>query len=191
MAKTFSADVTTQLNATNFLHCELVEFNLDTPLYLTTAQWNITASTDTSGGSQTYLAQGNFLGFSSLTETTELRVNNVTLTFSAATTTFVNIALSDNYLHRPIRIYKAFFNTSTLALISSPFLIYDGTITGVNISDTATDTLVTFDTSNQFYDFDRIAGRRTNSGSNRRFFPADRGLDFSTTEINDIRWGRV
>jgi hypothetical protein len=189
--RTFTAAVNTALQSTNYISCELVEFGLDTPLYLTTALWDITTSTVTSGGSQTYISQGNFLAFSGFGESTELRINNVNVTFSAATNLFVDVALSDNYLHRPIAIYKQFFNTTSLALIADPVLIYRGTITGASIQDSQSETTVTFDTSNQFYDFDREAGRRTNTGSQQRHFPGDLGFQYSTVEISDLRWGRV
>lgn len=191
MAKTLSAGVETEIGNTHYIAAELVEFELSTPLYLTTAQFDVETSTGTSGGTQTYIAQGSFLGFSALGETSDLRINNITISFSAATNTYVNIALNDNYLHRVIRIYKVWFNTADLSVIANPLLLYEGTITGVNVVDTSSETTVNFDTSNQFYDFERTNGRKTNEGSQRRQFPADRGMQYSTSDVADINWGRV
>ena len=189
--KTLSAGVLSEIGSTSYIAAELVEFGLSTPLFFTTAQFDVAASTATSGGSQTYLAQGNFMSFSSLTETEELRINNVSVNFSGATSTFVNVALGDLYLHRTIRIYKIWFNKTTMATIADPLLIYNGTITGASVADTDTESTVSFVTANQFYDFERTAGRKTNNGSQRRFFPGDSGMIYSTTEIADIQWGRV
>ena len=69
--KTLSAGVLSEIGSTSYIAAELVEFGLSTPLFFTTAQFDVAASTATSGGSQTYLAQGNFMSFSSLTETEE------------------------------------------------------------------------------------------------------------------------
>lgn len=189
--KTLSAGITAEITARSYICAELVEFGLTTPLFFTTAQFDVVTSTDTSSGTQTYLAQGNFMSFSSVTETEELRINNVSVNFSGATSTFVNVALSDNYLHRTIRIYKIWFDKSTMAAIDAPLLIYNGTVTGASVADTEMESTVSFVTANQFYDFERTAGRRTNNGSQRRFFPGDAGMIYSTTDIRDINWGRV
>ena len=189
--KTLSAGITTEITASSYISTDLVEFDLATPLYLAASQFDVYTSTDTSSGYQTYLAQGNFMSFSSVTETEELRINNVNINFTAATSTYVNIALADNYLHRKIRIYKVWFDKTTWAIIASPLLIYSGTITGASVSDNDTESGVSFITANQFYDFDRVTGRKTNNGSQRRYYPADSGMIYSTTEIADVLWGKV
>lgn len=189
--KTLDAGILSEISDYSYVTAELVEIALSTPLYLTNAGYNIVATTATSGGSQTYLAQGNFISFTSISETTELRINNISINFSAATNTFVNIALSDNYLHRKIRIYKTWFNKSSLVMVGTPLLVYSGSITGASIADTDTETTVSFVTANQFYDFERTAGRLTNKTSQQRFYPGDRGMDYSTAEVADIQWGRV
>ena len=40
-------------------------------------------------------------------------------------------------------------------------------------------------------DFSRIAGRRTNEGSQQRLFPNDRGFEFAGQTVQDIKWGRA
>ena len=189
--KTLGAGIQTEITNRQFVSCELVELGLATPLFLSTAIFDVVTSTDTSGGSQTYLAQGNFLNFTSVIESEELKINNVSINFSGASSTFVNIVLNESYLHRTIRIYRVWFNTSTGAIIDSPLLVYMGTITGASVSDSTDESTVSLVTSNHFYDFERTAGRKTNPGSQKRFFPGDEGFRFSTAELADIRWGRV
>lgn len=191
MARSLPTGVAAILSSRAFITCELIEFELDTPLYLTTAQFDIAAETATSGGVQTYLAQGQFLMYSGVREIDEVRVNNINVTFSGATNTYINIALNDNYLHRPFRIYKVFLNNSNMALLTDPVLIYDGAITGASVEESQSESTVTFQTANEFYDFERQAGRRTNSGSQQAFYPGDRGMEYSTITISDIRWGRA
>ena len=143
--KSLSANVVSEITSTSYIAADLVEFDLDTPLYLTNAIVDVEISTDTSGGTQTYLAQGNFMSFSSAQETSELRINNVSIGFTGATSVYVDIALGNSYLHRSIRIYKVWFDKSTLAPIGSPVMVYDGTITGVNVSDDPSETIVVFE----------------------------------------------
>lgn len=191
MTRPLPSGAVTILNSRAFITCELVEFQLATPLYLTNAQFDIAASTETSGGTQTYLAQGTFLAYSGVREIDEMRVNNINITFSGASNAYINIALNDDYLHRPFRIYKVFLNNSDMALLTDPIMIYDGAIVGASVQESATESVVTFQTANQFYDFDRAAGRKTNDGSQQRAFPGDRGMEYSTASVQDIRWGRA
>jgi hypothetical protein len=191
LARSLPAGAVDILTSRSFITCELIEMQLSTPLYLTTAQFDIVATTETSGGAQTYIAQGQFLAVSGIREADEVRINNINVTFSGATNTFVNIALNDNYLHRAFRIYKIFLNPANMNLLTDPIMIYDGSLTGASVEESQQESQVTFLTANEFYDFDRQAGRKTNSGSQVKFFPADRGLDFSTVSIQDIRWGRA
>ena len=44
--------------------------------------------------------------------------------------------------------------------------------------------------TSHFSDFSRVAGRRTNEGSQQRFFPTDRGMEFAGLTVQDILWGR-
>jgi hypothetical protein len=189
--KILSNNTIAQLSATSFLYAELIEFQLGTPLYLSTASYDITTSTSTSQGNQTYLAQGKFLNYSGVRQGDELRINNVAIALSGSTDTFVNILLQDQYLHRKMQIYRAWIDVATNALVATPSLVYAGTITGGDITDTEKECTVSFTTSNEFYDFDKIAGRKTNMGSQQRFFPTDEGMIFSTSAIADINWGKT
>lgn len=170
---------------------ELIEIEFDTPLYLTTAAYDITTTTDTSGGSQTYIAQGDFLGFSGINDGEEVRVNSVNMTVQAASNKFVNVVLNGNYLHRTFRIYKILLSPTTMAALTTPIMIYSGQITGASATDTPEQTSVSIATANEFYDFDRQAGRKTNDGSQQRFFPGDRGMEYSTVATADINWGKA
>lgn len=188
--KNYPTNIVTQLESDRFVFAELIEFELATPIYLTTASYDITTATDTSNGTQTYLAQGSFLNYSGVRHSDELRVNNVSLILSGSTSTFVNMVLQDQYLHKTVRIYKCWINLTTTAIIEQPILIYSGTMTGGDVTDTSSECQVTVTTSNEFYDFERITGRRTNQNSQQRYYPTDNGMLYSTSAIADIKWGR-
>lgn len=188
--KTLAANTVAALSSTAFMYAELIEFQLSTPLYLTTASYDIRTSTATSSGTQTYLAQGKFMAYSGVRQSDELRINNVAIQLSGSTDTFVNMVLQDQYLHRRINIYRTWIDIATNSLIDSPSLVYAGTITAGDVSDTATTCEVTLTTSNEFYDFEKVSGRKSNQNSQQRWYPFDNGMLFSTTAIADIRWGK-
>jgi len=191
MSRGLSNDIKQVLGSDRFITAELIEVELDTPLYLTTASFDISAQTETSGGTQTYYAQGRFLGYTQVNETSEVRIASINVTFSGASSTFTDIALNSNYLHRAFRIYKVFLLDTDMSLIDDPVMVYSGSLTGATVKENILESSVTFETSNEFYDFDRVAGRRTNDGSQQSFFPGDRGMEFSTAAIADIQWGKA
>lgn len=191
MARSLPAGVLDVLVSRSFITCELIELGLTTPLFLNSGQYDLLATTQTSAGQQTYLAQGQFLSYTGVRETDEMRVNTVNVSFSGATNQFLNFALNDRILHRAFRIYKVFINAADLALLTAPVMIYDGSIVGATVEESVDSSVVTLQTANEFYDFETRRGRRTNSGSQQRFFPGDRGMDFSTKSIADIKWGRA
>lgn len=189
--KSLDANVVTQLESSTFMYAELIEFDFATPLYLSTASYDIVTSTLTSDGTQTYLAQGKFLSYSGVRQSDELRVNSVAVQLSGSTSTFVNIVLQDQYLHRTMRIYKVWIDIANGQQIADPVLIYSGTITGGDVSDDSTECQVSLTTSNEFYDFEKVAGRKTNDNSQKREYPGDNGMIYSTGSIADIRWGKT
>jgi hypothetical protein len=188
--KNYHPDIIAQLESDRFMFAELIEFDLDTPIYLTSASYDITTATATSSGTQTYLAQGSFLNYSGVRHSDELRVNNVSLQLSGSTATFVNMVLQDQYLHKTVKVYKCWINLTTRAIVDAPVLIYSGTMVGGEVNDTQSECQVTMTTSNEFYDFERITGRRSNDNSQQRYFAGDRGMIYSTAAIADIKWGR-
>ena len=173
-----------------FLTVDIVEMEFDTPLYLTNSCYDMVTSTATSDGVQTYVAQGDFISMSPINEGHELRVNQVGVVVQAATTTYTDIVNNDNYLHRRFRLYRCFLSNTDLALLASPVLVYDGSFTGATIDYNETDATVRFTTANEFYDFEKVAGRKTNDGSQQKYYPGDKGMRYSTSAIGELKWGK-
>ena len=105
--KILDSEIVTQLESSSFVYAELIEFQFSTPLYLTTASFDIQASTLTSSGSQTYLAQGKFLSYSGVRQSDELRINTVAINLSGSTSTYVDVVLQDQYLHKQMQDRKS------------------------------------------------------------------------------------
>jgi hypothetical protein len=189
--------IVNQLTSRAFISTELIEIGLSTPLYLTTAPFDIKGlTTPTSAGAKTYIAQGSFLSFTGIKTVEKVRVNNITLTLNGANSFYVNMVLNDNYLHRPIRIYKYFMpqrltpNSAGAWTHIPPVLIYEGVMTGAQINESEKESIITIVTNSEFYDFMRTNGRKTNKQSQQKHFPTDQGMNFSTANISDITWGK-
>ena len=91
MARGIASSLQTKLAARSVFAADLIELHLSTPLYFTSTNIDIDFDSDTAPttGSNTYLAQGQFLFFSNITESSDLRVGQIDMTFTAVDTTTV------------------------------------------------------------------------------------------------------
>jgi hypothetical protein len=149
-----------------------------------------------SWGGNSYAPLGHVLSFQGISESAEMRVANASLTLSGVASTWISNLLTKNYIDRRLLVYKAFFNTSTEALIVDPVAIHDGRMDEpVLQEDPSTGKCeITLASRDQFADFERLTGRHTNSIDQNLWFPADRAfdlLDQNAGRATAIVWGKV
>lgn len=158
---------------------DCVELHLKTasganiPVYLCTGGFDISFDSTTApdSGVNTYTAQGNFIGFSGMTEDFDVRVGKFTITLSGVGNDYVSYLINNPIEGNRVCIYKAFLNfgiagTSPLSLAAAPILMYDGTIYNFSIQETANTCQISVDCSSLFGDFEKSQGRKTNNWSN-------------------------
>lgn len=180
MARGLSNDLKTELANQSIKPILLVEINFPTVYRLTNHYKDITHN------SNTYSASGHLLSITSKSENAEIDVANFTVRLSAVDSAFTSIILNNNVSNDEVKIDVGLLN-STDALIDT--YEYDkGYIESYRIStDNGTIDLIC---TSHFADFSRVAGRKTNEGSQQRFFPSDRGFQFAGLTVQDILWGR-
>jgi hypothetical protein len=142
-------------------------------------------------GGNDYLALGHFLGFSDIEESSEVEVTSMTGTLSGVDQTYVSLFLSETYLDRPVNLYKAFLDAG-LGVVSDPLLIFSGRLNQPVINENPDDGTCTLAISatSHWVDFERRPGRHTNHAEQQVWFPGDKGFEFSSEIVKEIRWGR-
>ena len=181
MARGLSSALKTELANQNIKPILLVEILFPTP-QRTTNHYK-----DVSHNSNTYSASGHLLSISSKNESAELSVANFTVNLSAVDSAFTSIVLNNNVSNDVVSIDIGLLNSAD-ALIDT--YNYDkGFIESFRINtDKGELSLIC---TSHLSDFSRIAGRRTNEGSQQRLFPNDRGFEFAGQTVQDIKWGRA
>lgn len=180
MARGLSSDLLTELSTNNIKPILLVEILFPTPQRLTNHYKDITHN------SNTYSASGHLLNITAKSENAELDVANFTVRLSAVDSAFTSILLNNNVSNDEVTIEIGLLNGSD-ALIDT-YQFDKGYIESFRINtDKATIDLIC---TSHFSDFSRVAGRKTNEGSQQRFFPNDRGMEFAGLTVQDILWGR-
>lgn len=194
--KSFSNEVRTEFYRQNFIAVDLVELHLSTPLYLASGGIDIAydSSTAPSSGSHTYTAQGDFLGFSSLSEDFDVRVGKFTIYLSAVGNSYVNKFVDQDFEGKRVVVHKAFLNYNDLSIVGTPILMFDGVMYNAAITEKSNSCQINIDCSSLFADFERTAGRRTNNTSNWFY----QGVQYDTSMAksgwvgqSDFKWGRT
>ena len=187
MSRGLSSSVITELATGNIAPVHLIDLNFSTPQYLTDCSFNLTSSI--SGSSRTYTASGHLLNIGNTQEGSTPIKNSFNLTLSGVDQSFISIALNENIINSTVQIYRAFLNSSN-AIISDPFLLFDGFIDQYSIEDDTTTANIGLNITSHWGNFEKVSGRRTSDTSQQRFFSGDKGFEFSALTVQDIRWGR-
>lgn len=179
-------DVTSQVAAAiagMHEYCHLVRLELSTgPILLTDCGYPVTWQ------SSLYEANGLLIGMDSPTFSTEIRVGEISLAFTAADQSVVALMLGTNQINRYVHIHRAYLDANGQVL-ADPILLHSWLITDVDVSDNNNSSQVQVSMASEWSDFEAVRGRRTTDNSQQRFFPGDKGFEFSALIKNDLKWG--
>lgn len=193
MPRNLSTTLQSDLAGRKYILGDLVELHLDTPVYFTNGGFDITWDSPTApdAGDNTYTAQGQFIEFSNVSETADVRVGTIDLTFTAVDLTTVALVLNNDYINKRVVIYRIIFNDDYTFDSDNVFQFFDGRITDYSISETQTSVTLTITCATQFADFEKLSGRKTNDTSQKLFFANDDGMEFASQIVKEIKWGRA
>ena len=181
MARGLSNSLKTELANQNKKPILLVEILFPTPQRMTNHYKNV------SHNSNTYSASAHLLSISNKSESAELTVSNFTVNLSTVDSAFTSIVLNNNISNDIVTIDIGLLN-STDSLIDT--YNYDkGFIESFRLNTNKAE--LSLICTSHLSDFSRIAGRRTNEGSQQRYFASDRGFEFAGATVQDIKWGRA
>lgn len=184
MTRSLTGSLITEL-ATNKLNpVELIYVGVSTGFYYTDHYKDI------SYNGNTYVASSLFLGLSEVTESSEVAVNSLTLKFTGADQAIISLVLNNDYMDKVVNVYRGFLNDSQ-TLISDPFLLFEGRIENFNIDEDETSSSVLISVASHWADFDKVKTRKTNTNSQKLYFPNDKGFDYASQSVREIKWGRA
>lgn len=189
--------------------CDLIEIHLkdsndnDAPLYLASGGINIDFDSDTAptAGTNTYSAQGEFLGHSAINEDFDVKVGKFSINLSGLPSGYVDRFVGKEPEGKRVVVYKCFLDLNTLQIIGTDSAggvaainMFDGEVYNVSIQETANSCSISIEASSHFADFERQAGRRTNDWSNWLFQGAQYDSAFEKAGFvgnQEFLWGRT
>lgn len=117
-----------------------------------------------------------------ITQEFSLSASSISLTFADSNDAYLALAMANNVLNAQLDIHIAILDPDTDELdyvipsISRGYL--NDTKPGIH--------QVTFEFKNHMHKFSKTAGRRTNSPSQNRFYPDDKGFDRLTASTGSV-----
>lgn len=184
MTRTLTTALKNELATDSLQPITLVYINVGTGFRFTDHYKDITYD------SNTYSASSLFTKLTSVTESSEVEVSNITLSFSGADQTIISLFLSNNYMEKEAEVYKGLLNTSE-AVIADPFLLFKGRIESFSIDESINQSNANIVVASHWSDFSKIEGRKTNTGSQQIHFSSDKGFELASQTVQDIKWGRA
>jgi hypothetical protein len=138
------------------------------------ANLTFTSPTAPNGASNTYTAQGDFIGFTPPGEDFDVKVGKFSIFLSGLGNGYINKLIDYEIEGKRAVVYKAFLwfgagGTGPLQLVDDPILMFDGVIYNYGVEEAARSCQITIDCSSLFADFERLNGRKSNNWSNWLF----------------------
>lgn len=184
MTRQIDAATIAALNSDNLNMATLVQLDFATAIKVTNWARNVSAL------STTFLSSSDLLEIDEVSETSDLQVNSLNITFSGVSQTFVALFLSNNYIDIRARVWKAVLDNSD-SVIGAAILTFDGRITDYNIADSGSTSTVEVEVASHWKDFQLTKGRKTNHNTQQLFFPGDEGFRFAAKSTKEIKWGKI
>jgi hypothetical protein len=193
MPRNLDSGLISSLTGKQLYIVDLIEIHLATAVYFTNGHIDIDYDSPTApdAGTNTYLAQGQYLSFGEVRESTDIRVSNLAVGFTAVDFTTLGYVLNNDYIDRRVVLYRVVLNDDYTFDTGHVFQYFDGNINDFVINESNETATLELRVASQFADYERTNGRRTNNTSQQRFFQADVGLEFAPQIQTDIKWGRT
>lgn len=150
--------------------------------------------TEVDSVTRTYLAQGDFIGFSTVSEDFDVKLGKFSIVLSGANTTMVNKFLNKDFEGSPVEITRAFLDYDTLQPIGY-MKIFDGYLYNLTVQESAVTCTIEISCATLWADFDRTAGRKTDNHSNWNFQDGNSSdKAFNKTAVigtQEFNWGKA
>ena len=176
--------VKNELATNNFVMAHLVKMDFSGG-----ASYFTDYATSLSSQGQAYTPIGHFVGIDSPSETQELRVNTININLSGVEQSFITIFLTNDWMNRGVLVDRVVINSAG-SIVQNPFRIFDGFMTQFQVDEGGEKSDVIVAASSHWADFKKKAGRHTNDNSQQYYFSGDKGFEYASSIVKDLKRGR-
>lgn len=165
-----------------FLACE-AQFDTET-----IRVWN--GRNDTTIDSDTYTGASGLLSISNVEESNEIKSSNITVSLNGMDKTILDLALSENYQNRKIKILLGYLDGGTDE-VGATMTIFSGRMTSMTIDDTPEGARISLEAENRLVDLSRPPMFRYTKESQEFLHSGDDCFNqVNNIADKEIYWGR-
>jgi hypothetical protein len=148
--------------------------------------WNGDYSLSWNG--QTYLGAGNLLTIGQINESTDLKVNDISVSFSGIDTAYKTLALSQVDIDNDVTIRFALI-TAGGSIVADPEIIFEGKMDEVGINESAPISTFTLGVQNKLARLQTTNERRYTLQDHKDIYSTDTGLRHMVNSERETKWG--
>lgn len=185
MARTLPEALATELGASELKPFYAIELAFDSG---TVRFW--TGYGDITANGEEWTGSGTVLGISNSNESTDLSANGINMTFNGLDSSFVSIALLENYRGRLMKCYLGCLD-STNQPVSDLYQLFAGRMDVMSISEDGNTATINISAENVLIDLERPRIRKYTDEEQRKRYPGDNSLELvATLQDKQISWGK-
>lgn len=186
MTRGLSASMLTEIQKPTVRMAHLLKIQTSTPILLTNHYRNLAFN------SENYLANGDLLNVPIIRENLNIKSNIVSFVLTSANQSYLSQFLTENPTNSKVTLWIAFID-STSTIVADPIEIFAGYVDDWECKEDSTSqrSSISVNAASIWVDFEKVAGRKTNSSSQNIYFPTDSGFEFSSQIVKDLKWGKT
>lgn len=140
--------------------------------------------------SESYQGAGELLAISEISETSSISAEGVQVSLSGVDSSILSLAMTEDYVGRPLTIYLGFFDEDE-SLVNTAFTLFQGYIDAMPISDDGSTCTISCSVESRLRDLFRSKLKLFSDGDQRAIDSEDAAMEYiATLQDKEITWGR-
>lgn len=148
------------------------------------------AGYDQTWNGHTWTGVGQLGSIDAVQEGADLQAYGIRLALSGIPPDYVAAALGEHYQGRPCKVWLAFLDPASYAVLADPVLVFSGRMDTMDVDMGSTAT-ITVSAESRLIDLERARVRRFNHEDQQIDYPGDKGFEFVALMVErELLWGK-
>ena len=146
--------------------------------------------------SEDYIGGANLIDLDSVNESADLKATGIAIGLTGLDSSILSSAISQVANGVPAELYFGVLTTTgsgasaSTTVVDTPYLLFEGFLDEINISDTGATSDITFTIENKMVMLEKPIDRRYTDQDQKNLFAGDKGLEFvADIQLKAIAWG--
>ena len=151
-----------------------------------------TGYTNVTIDSEEYLASGNIVQVSQVSETADIKATGLNINLTGLDSSILSAGLNDNVQGTNVKLFFGVLTTSSNAdaIVDTPYLIFEGFVDTMTLDEQGKESTLKFSCEHKLITLEKATDRRYTDADQQELFSGDKGCAFVTKLQNQsLAWG--